>query len=86
VMIDAAIEAGVKRIVPSEFSSNLEGKAKDENLPNIAEKLRIRKYIEEVAATGSIEWSSINNGVFFDLCKSCRQPWVYVCASLCSSK
>jgi NmrA-like family len=73
-MIDAAIEAGVKRIVPSEFSSNMEGKARDENLPNIAEKLRIRKYVEEVAAAGSIEWSSINNGVFFDLGKLCLQP------------
>lgn len=80
-MIDAAVEAGVKRIVPSEFSSNLEGKARDENFPNIAEKLRIRKYVEEVAATGSIEWSSINNGVFFDLGRSCPQSWVYVCAS-----
>jgi hypothetical protein len=66
-MIDAAIEAGVKRLVPSEYSSNLEAKAKDINLENVKEKLRIRKYVEEVAAAGKIEWSSINNGPFLDM-------------------
>ena len=66
-MIDAAIEAGIKRLVPSEYSSNLEAKAKDINLDNVKEKLRIRKYVEEVAAGGKIEWSSINNGPFLDM-------------------
>jgi hypothetical protein len=66
-LVDAAIEAGVKRLVPSEFSSNLEAKAKDVDLPIVSEKLAIRKYIVEAAATGKIEWSSINNGPFLDL-------------------
>jgi nucleoside-diphosphate-sugar epimerase len=66
-LVDAAIEAGIKRIVPSEFSSNLEAKAKDVNLPIVSEKLAIRKYVVEAAATGKIEWSSINNGPFLDL-------------------
>jgi hypothetical protein len=67
IMIDAAIEAGVKRIVLSEFSSNLEAKAKDVNLPIVADKLEIRKYVEEATANSETEWSSINNGPFFDL-------------------
>lgn len=68
VVIDAAIEAGVKRIVPSEFSSNLEAEpTKRERLPNVEEKLKIREYVEQVAAQGKIEWSAINNGPFFDL-------------------
>jgi hypothetical protein len=66
-LVDAAIEAGIKRIVPSEFSSNLEAKAKDVNLPIVSEKLAIRKYVVEAAAKGKIEWSSINNGPFLDL-------------------
>ena len=67
IIIDAAIEAGVKRIVPSEFSSNLEAKAKNDKLPHINDKLIIREYVEKKAAAGEIEWSSINNGPFFDL-------------------
>jgi hypothetical protein len=66
-LVDAAIEAGVKRLVPSEFSSNLEAKAKDVDLPIVSEKLAIRKYVVDAAATGKIEWSSINNGPFLDL-------------------
>jgi len=66
-MIQAAIEAGVKRVVPSEYSSNLEAKAKEVNLEIVAEKLKIRNYIEEIGETGKIEWSSINNGPFLDL-------------------
>ena len=63
-MIQAAIAAGVKRIVPSEYSSNLETEAA-KTLPIVAEKLKTRRYIEEVAAAGKIEWTSINNGAFF---------------------
>jgi hypothetical protein len=67
IMIDAAIEAGVKRIVLSEFSSNLEAKAKDVNLDIVKDKLEIRKYVEEATANSDTEWSSINNGPFLDL-------------------
>ncbi|KAF2436646.1 NAD(P)-binding protein [Tothia fuscella] len=66
-LVDAAIEAGVKRIVPSEFSSNLEAKAKELHLPNVSEKLKIREYVEAAGAAGKIEWSSINNGPFLDM-------------------
>ena len=63
-MIQAAVAAGVKRIVPSEYSSNLETEAA-KSLPIVAEKVKTRRYIEEVAAFGRIDWTSINNGAFF---------------------
>ncbi|KFY08416.1 hypothetical protein V492_06240 [Pseudogymnoascus sp. VKM F-4246] len=63
IVIDAAISAGVKRFVPSEYSSNLETEAA-KSLPIITEKINIRRYIEEVAAANKIEWTSVNNGPF----------------------
>lgn len=66
-MLDAAVEAGVKRVIPSEYSSNLEAKGKQMKLPNVSEKLKIREYVEELANAGKIEWSGVNNGPFFDL-------------------
>lgn len=66
-MIDAAIEAGVKRIVVSEFSSNLEAKGKEINLDIVKDKLEIRRYVEEAVKNTNTEWSSINNGPFLDL-------------------
>jgi hypothetical protein len=75
-MIDAAIEAGVKRIVLSEFSSNLEAKAKDDNLDIVKDKLEIRRYTEEATKDSETEWSSINNGPFLDLgVKMVRNPF-----------
>ncbi|KAL7904844.1 hypothetical protein GGI35DRAFT_489402 [Trichoderma velutinum] len=64
VVIHAAIAAGVKRFVPSEYSSNLEAEAA-QSLPIVADKLKIRRYIEEVAASNKIDWTSVNNGAFF---------------------
>jgi putative NADH-flavin reductase len=67
IIIDAAAEAGVTRIVPSEFSSNLEAKAKETMLPIVAEKLKVREYVTQAVSSGKIpEWSSINNGPFLD--------------------
>lgn len=66
-MIDAAIEAGVKRIVLSEFSSNLEAKAKEVDLDIVKDKLEIRRYVEEAVKNTSTEWSINNNGPFLDL-------------------
>ncbi|CZR56288.1 uncharacterized protein PAC_06176 [Phialocephala subalpina] len=63
IWMNAAINAGVKRIVPSEYSTNLENK-NAQKLPIIFSKLEIRKYIEGLASEGKIEWSSVNNGPF----------------------
>ncbi|KAL3426304.1 isoflavone reductase family protein [Phlyctema vagabunda] len=63
IWMDAAIAAGVKRIVPSEYSTNLEAKA-SQTLPIVKDKLEIRKYVQELASAGKIDWTSINNGPF----------------------
>jgi hypothetical protein len=63
IWMDAAIAAGVKRIVPSEFSTNLETEA-SRKLPIIKDKLEIRAHVESLATTGKIEWTSVNNGPF----------------------
>jgi hypothetical protein len=64
IWINAAISAGVKRIVPSEFSTNLENEL-SRALPIVTNKIEIRKYVEDIAKEGMIEWTSINNGPFF---------------------
>lgn len=68
-MIDAAIAASVKRIVLSEYSTNLESP--------LARKLRMVKGKVETCdyatsiipqTTSSATWTSINNGPFFEMC------------------
>ncbi|KUJ23697.1 NAD(P)-binding protein [Mollisia scopiformis] len=54
IWMNAAIAAGVKRIVPSEFSTNMDNKL-SQKLPIIKDKLEIRAYVE---------WNSVNNGPF----------------------
>lgn len=63
IWMNAAISAGVKRIIPSEFSSNLETKL-SQALPIVTDKIEIRKYVEDLASSGKIEWTSVNNGPF----------------------
>ncbi len=58
-----AIKSGVTRIVTSEYSTNLEN-ATAQKLPIVHDKVEIRKYVEELASSGKIEWSSVNNGPF----------------------
>ncbi|KAM0545353.1 hypothetical protein ACHAPJ_011425 [Fusarium lateritium] len=69
VMIDAAIEASVKRIIPSEYSTNLESPL-SRQLPIVAEKAKIRQYLTSVitSADSPTTWTSINNGPFFEMC------------------
>lgn len=64
IWMQAAIAAGVKRIVPSEYSTNLETEA-SKSLPIVKDKLEIRAYVEGLVKEGKIEWSSVNNGPFF---------------------
>ncbi|KAL0262864.1 hypothetical protein SLS55_001838 [Diplodia seriata] len=71
-MIDAAIAAGVKRIVPSEYSTNLENPL-SRQLPNVRAKVAIRDYITSLlpprssTSTATTTWTSINNGPFLEL-------------------
>jgi len=64
-LIDAAIEAGVKRFIPSEFGvSDQDPALKDESL--LQPKIHTIKHLEEVAKHGKITWTAIATGPFFD--------------------
>ncbi|KAF4539864.1 Isoflavone reductase family protein [Lasiodiplodia theobromae] len=68
-VVDAAIAAGVKRIVPSEYSTNLENPL-SRKLPNVQAKVAIRDYITSVipsTAAAATTWTSVNSGPFLDL-------------------
>ena len=65
VLIDAAIAAGVKRFIPSEFGS-VTTSPKLENLPVYSSMSRIRKYLQEKTATGELSWSVLACGAFLD--------------------
>ncbi|GJC88008.1 hypothetical protein ColLi_10846 [Colletotrichum liriopes] len=66
--IEAAIAAGVKRIFPSEYSTNIDSPLA-EGLPIAADKVRTRRYlVDQISkAGGNPSWTSVNNGPFFEL-------------------
>ncbi|KAL8707179.1 MAG: hypothetical protein Q9220_007746 [cf. Caloplaca sp. 1 TL-2023] len=68
LLIDAAIEAGVKLFFASEYSANVMSRQYSQ-FPTqfVGEKPRIRRYLEEKAQAGSIAWTALNGGPFFDL-------------------
>ncbi|KAL2062759.1 hypothetical protein VTL71DRAFT_5831 [Oculimacula yallundae] len=66
LLVDAAITAGVKRILPSEFGSDLSN-AKAAALPVFGYKVATRKHLEEkVAAGAKITYTYVVNSGFLD--------------------
>lgn len=65
LLIDAAVKAGVKRIIPSEFGCNLHN-AKTRALPVYADKVAIEEYLNELAVKGLLSYTLIFNGPFLD--------------------
>jgi hypothetical protein len=63
-LIDAAIAAGVKRFVPSEYGSN----TADERIISIVPILSAKKAMVDYLRTKEdrISWSAVINGLFFD--------------------
>ncbi|OTA91096.1 hypothetical protein M434DRAFT_389356 [Hypoxylon sp. CO27-5] len=66
VIIDAAVAASVKRIIPSEFSTNLDSPL-SRKLPHMKGKTEVREYLESVISKTSTSWTSINNGAFLEM-------------------
>lgn len=64
-LIDAAIEAGVQRFIPSEFGSD-SGHEKLATMVFHKPKNDVRNYLQEKASEGKITWSSVSTGPFFD--------------------
>jgi len=66
LIIDAAIAAGVKRFLPSEFGSDLSN-LKTSKLPVFGYKVAIDKYIEEKAAINpEFSYTLVRNSAFLD--------------------
>lgn len=65
LLIDAAVRAGVKRIIPSEFSCDLYN-PKTRSLPIFAAKVKIEQYLAELAQKGLISYTLVFNGPFLD--------------------
>ena len=69
LLIDAAIEAGVKLFFPSEYSADIMG-FRYQRFPSqiVGDKVEIRKYLVEKASSGAIAYIALNGGPFFDMC------------------
>ncbi|EED24289.1 conserved hypothetical protein [Talaromyces stipitatus ATCC 10500] len=63
-IIDAAIEAGVQRFLPSEFGSDTTTPLAVDYFPGWAPKVEIRDYLK--SKQDKIEWTVVFNGFFFD--------------------
>ena len=63
VLIDAAVAAGVKRFIPSEYGS-VTTDPKLETLPIYASMFNIRRYLQEKAKTEKLTWSVLACGAF----------------------
>ena len=66
-IIDAAVEAGVKRFIPSEFGGNVRNPAALELLPHhmVIGKAEVINYLRDQESRG-LSWSAIATGPFFD--------------------
>lgn len=64
-IIDTAIKAGVKRVIPGEFGSDTTKKEVIDAVPIFADKVEITKYLKSKEDTG-LSWTAIINGGFFD--------------------
>ncbi|KAK0107897.1 hypothetical protein ONS96_003684 [Cadophora gregata f. sp. sojae] len=63
--IDAAISAGVKRFIPSEFSSNTLSPAVLQLLPMFGQKKEVLEYLKEKESSG-LTWTAIWPALLFD--------------------
>ncbi|RVD84824.1 uncharacterized protein DFL_003163 [Arthrobotrys flagrans] len=64
-LIDAAVAAGVKRFIPSEFGSNTDNKEAQELVPIFSRKVEIKDYLESQTGNG-LTWTGIVTGPVFD--------------------
>lgn len=64
-LVDAAIDAGVARLVPSEFGSNLDVPSV-RALPVFATKVKLQDYIIEKSKSTPVTYTFVYNSVFLD--------------------
>lgn len=74
-VINAAVDAGVQRFIPSEFSGNMENKNNVSVVPLFAERVAVRDYINgKAAANPNFSYTTLSNGPFYD--------WVHIKISI----
>ncbi|KAH1359733.1 hypothetical protein KXW29_007311 [Aspergillus fumigatus] len=64
-LVDAAVQSGVKRFLPSEFSCNSQNGAVIELLPLFQQKADIIQYLKSKESTG-LTWTSLVTSLLFD--------------------
>lgn len=64
-LVDAAAKAGVKRFIPSEFSSNSLNSKTSEHLPIFSIKPRVVAQLKALELKG-MSWTAIQTGLTFD--------------------
>ena len=70
-MIDAAVQAGVKRFIPSEFGGDPDNEKTAALLPEFTEgKKPVLDYLKGKAQEGRITWTGIATGPFWDMAVS----------------
>ena len=65
-LIDAAIEAGVKRFMPSEWGWANDTPMLEELKQRLAEKEKVFNYLTEKCNKGGMSWTAIAAGPFLD--------------------
>lgn len=65
--VDAAIAAGVKRFLPSNFGSNM-ANPNSRQIPIFARKVAIEEYLIEKSKTSALTYTFVYTGGFLDLC------------------
>lgn len=64
-LVDAAVAAGVKRFLPSEFGCDLTNELAAK-LPVFAPKVEVARYLEDKAKTTPLTYTFVYSGPFFD--------------------
>ncbi|KAL7936485.1 hypothetical protein V8C35DRAFT_295616 [Trichoderma chlorosporum] len=64
-LVDAAVAAGVKRFLPSEYGCDLTNELAAK-LPVFQPKVEVQKYLEEKAKTTPLTYTLVYSGPFFD--------------------
>ncbi|KAI0402342.1 NAD(P)-binding protein [Xylaria palmicola] len=64
-LVEAAAKANIRRFIPSDFGSDISN-PKNAKLAVFADKVTVQKALAEEAARGTLSYTSIYNGPFFD--------------------
>lgn len=65
--VDAAVSAGVKRFIPSEFSGNMDNSTNIKIISIFADRVAVREYLKgKAAANPGFSYTTVSSGPFYD--------------------